>query len=337
MKDFFNDLTPEKILTCAESTGLGRATGRIYQLNSMENRVYEVELEDGIVVVGKFYRAGRWGQAALQEEHDFLHELILAEVPAVAPLELSQKTLDASNKEGIKILSPTLGQTSDGLFYTIFPKVRGRAPDELSITQAQQLGRLVARMHAVGKTRSAPNRLKMTPENFGQKPLDFLLQGKWIAIELQSRYEDTVNRIIEKITPLFEDIQSQRIHGDCHLGNLLFDLGAPKNAEGNFPAFFLDFDDMVEGPPVQDIWLATPEPETREAFLEGYESMNDFDRSTLQLIGPLRALRIINYSAWIARRWEDPFFQRIFTEFKSFSYWANEMENLELISRQILI
>jgi Ser/Thr protein kinase RdoA (MazF antagonist) len=205
-------------------------------------------------------------------------------------------------------------------------KARGRARDELDLAQAEQLGRLVARMHSVGKKKRAEHRLLLNVENFGERPLDLLLKGQWIAIEVQSRYEDAAKKIFEKIKPLFANLKNQRIHGDCHRGNLLF--SGPS-------AFFLDFDDMVEGPAVQDVWLATPEPEIRESFLIGYESMLSFDRVQLKLIEPLRALRIINYSAWIAKRWEDPYFKRIFTEFKSYRYWASEVENLELVARLI--
>lgn len=316
--DFFNNLTPEKILDAAETAG-GRATGRIFQLNSLENRVYEIEMEDGESVVGKFYRQGRWSKEAILDEHEFLADLKAQEVPVVAPLPLKGAP------------HPTLGHFEGGSYYAIFPKVRGRAPDELNDDQARQLGRLVARMHNVGETKKAKHRVLMNPENFGLKPLELLLSGGWIAMELQSKYEKTVRDLIEAITPLFSGIKTHRLHGDCHLGNLLFD--GPS-------AFFLDFDDMVEGPAVQDIWLATNvgagERNTlRDFFIEGYETMRPFDRQTLHLVEPLRALRIINYSAWIAKRWEDPFFKKIFTEFQTYTYWAQELEGLERISRNL--
>ncbi len=307
MKDFFHDLTPDKILTSVERAG-GRATGRIFQLNSMENRVYEIEMEEAESRVGKFYREGRWDEATLEEEHQFLADLATAEIPVVAPLPLEN--------------GKTLGKTDDGLFFTVFPKVRGRAPDELKLDQARQLGRLVARMHTVGEQREAPHRLKLTPENYGVKPLEYLLEGGWIAPEVKMRDEKTARELIENFNPLFRNIKTHRIHGDCHLGNLLFNGAA---------AFFLDFDDMMVGPPAQDIWLATPMSDERESFLEGYEEMKPFDRSTLNLVEPLRALRIIHYSAWVARRWEDPYFQKVFTEFKSYNYWAVEAENLERV------
>lgn len=320
MKDFFNDLTPEKILNAAETAG-GRATGRIYQLNSLENRVYEIEMESGDPVVGKFYRAGRWSFECILEEHEFLKDLIAAETPVVAPLSLNGS------------ISETLGATPDGLFYSIFPKARGRAPSELTTDQAKQLGRLVARMHAVGETKVAKHRLQMSIENFALKPLDFLLSGHWIAIECEARYKKVVEDIVNIVSPMLKNIPVHRIHGDCHLGNLLFDGGGTK-------AFFLDFDDMMVGPAVQDIWLATPDSEgeentTRLQFLEGYDEMRAFDRKTLRLIEPLRALRIIHYSAWIAKRWEDPHFQKTFTEFRDYRYWAFELENLERVLRKL--
>lgn len=309
MSDFFYNLTPDKILEATESAG-GRATGRIFQLNSLENRVYEIEMENESPRVVKFYRAGRWSKEAILEEHEFLSDLFSAEIPVVNPIEI----VGCNDK--------TLGKNTDGLFYAVFPKVRGRAPDELNAEQAQQLGRLVARMHAVGEQKKTKYRLEMNPQNFCQTPLDFLIKGDWIAPEIKNRYVDVAKEIIESTTPLFENLKTHRLHGDCHLGNLLFNDGK---------AFFLDFDDMVTGPAVQDIWLATTNEEMQAAFLTGYQEMRPFDFEQLKLIPPLRALRIINYSAWLAKRWEDPFFKRIFTDFGSYKYWAQEVEGLAAV------
>ncbi|MBK9295210.1 MAG: serine/threonine protein kinase [Oligoflexia bacterium] len=307
-KDFFYNLTPDKILKAAESCG-GVATGRIFQLNSLENRVYEIEMEDDASRVAKFYRSGRWSAKTILDEHGFLEELLLAEVPVVAPLEIKNS-----------LVSKTLGKNEDGLYYAIFPKVYGRAPDELSVEQATQLGRLVARMHVVGSQKKAEHRLEINPYNYGELPLDFLIKGDFISPEIKSAYVEVASRIIKEATPLFKNLKTLRLHGDCHLGNLLF------NKE---QAFFLDFDDMVMGPAVQDVWLATSEADLREAFLNGYQEMRPFDFEELKLIKPLRALRIINYSAWVAKRFEDPFFKRIFVDFGSYKYWAQEVEALQ--------
>jgi Ser/Thr protein kinase RdoA (MazF antagonist) len=311
MVESFFELTPEPILTAAEQIGV-RSTGRSYALNSLENRVYEIELEDDRKVVAKFYRPGRWTRDAILEEHEFLADLAAQEVPVVEPLKLKDNS--------------TLGTTDGGIFFTVFPKVRGRAPEELKPDQLTQLGRFVGRLHNVGATKTSKNRLLLDPKNYGRPALQFLSENNWLPMELATRYKTVAEEIINLITPWFENIKTHRIHGDCHLGNLLYDQ------QGN--AFFLDFDDMVAGPAVQDFWLLVPGQDEkalqdREIFLKGYTEMRQFDRGTLRLIEPLRALRIIHYSAWIARRWKDPSFQRVFTEFNTHNYWENEIRDLK--------
>ncbi len=308
---FFFAITPEKVLEAVESSGL-LCTGRCQTLNSFENRVYDVELEGGVGRrVVKFYRPGRWTEAQILEEHQFLQDLNAAEIPAVAPLPFPD--------------GRTLHATSGGIWYAIFPRVGGRAPDELNDEDCLRVGRLIARIHAVGAEREAHHRVRLTPETYGLSNLEFLLKGNWVDLAVRSRYESAVRAICDAVAPRFRSLVTQRLHGDCHLGNLLF------NPQG---AFFVDFDDMVVGPPVQDLWLLIPGKDKegmhrRNLLLEGYEEMRQLDRTTLSLIEPLRALRFVHYSAWVARRWDDPAFPRAFPQFGSPQYWAEETQDME--------
>jgi Ser/Thr protein kinase RdoA (MazF antagonist) len=316
---FFFELTPDRVLDAVEASGL-RCTGRCQALNSFENRVYDVELEserpgaslDARRVV-KFYRPGRWSREQILEEHQFLADLVAAEIPAIAPLPFED--------------GATLHETPSGIAYALFPKVGGRAPDEFTDEQLERVGTLLGRVHAVGAARKAHHRIRLTPETYGEANLEYLLRH-WVPADFRARYEAAVRGILGLSTPWFEAAApgAQRIHGDCHPGNLL------ANAEGHY--FFLDFDDMVVGPPVQDLWLLVPGRDTesrvqREALLEGYARMRAFDRASLRLLEPLRALRFIHYTAWIARRWEDPAFPLAFPEFNSHAYWADETADLE--------
>lgn len=310
----FNKLSPESILDAVEVGGR-RCTGRFMVLNSYENRVYQLELEDESWVVGKFYRPGRWSREAILAEHRFLFELAELEIPAVCPLKL----------EG----DETLGET-DEILYTLFPRVRGRVPQELSDEQVQILGRLIARIHNVGASFEAPERIKLTPEVYGRKNLDILLERHAIQDEAEEIYASTVEVLLDRIEPLFEGVPTHRIHGDCHLGNLILTNDGPA---------FLDFDDMLTGPAVQDIWMMVPSADDegkrqRDLLIEAYRQFRDFDESWMRLVEPLRALRYIHYSTWITRRWHDPFFQQTFAHYGTLQYWQKEIQDLrEQIAR----
>jgi Ser/Thr protein kinase RdoA (MazF antagonist) len=320
---FFFSITPDRVLEAVESGGL-QTTGRCIQLNSFENRVYDVELEAPESFEGpktsalhrrivKFYRPGRWTKEQIQEEHQFLADLKAQEIPAIAPIAFADGTTIKETPEG-------------GIFYSLFPKVGGRAPDELTDDQLQRIGMLLARIHNVGAQRAAPHRVELNADTYGLQNLEYLLQ-KWIPLQFKSQYEKLVRDISAKTEGIYKTLPAnaiQRVHGDCHFGNLLWNQDGP---------FFLDFDDMVRAPAVQDVWLLTPGRDDdarrqRALLLEGYETMRAFDHTTLRLIEPLRALRFVHYSAWIARRWEDPAFPQAFPEFNSHSYWADETKDL---------
>lgn len=324
---YFYELTPERILDAVEQSLDLRCTGRALALNSMENRVYELEIEldeaprdpAARYRIVKFYRPGRWNEAQIRDEHQFLTELDELEIPAVAPLRFAD--------------GDTLHRLRDAdLWYAVFPKIGGRSPDELTDEQLAQVGRLLARVHNVGAAHAAPHRIHLNPEVYGIANLRDLVDRGVIPLEIRASYIATVEQICALSTPLFSTVAMQRIHGDCHMGNLLY---------GRSGLFFVDFDDMVMGPAVQDLWLLVPGRDAEakrqlQIMLEAYETMRPFDRRSLRLIEALRALRFVHFSAWIARRWTDPAFPRAFAHFGSDRYWAEQLadlrEQLSLIS-----
>ena len=314
----FYALTPDKILSAVEAAEPGgrRATGYALSLHSLENRVYEVELEDGARVVAKFYRPARWSEAAIRQEHAFLRELVEAEVPAVAPLAARGETLFALPVEDAAPIR-----------YALFDKVRGRATEEPDDERLAILGRLVARLHAVGAAGDADQRGRLDPPGYGRRSVAALLDGGHVHEASARRYAEVAGRLLDRVERAFSTLAPppQRIHADCHHGNLLWDGGGP---------FFLDFDDFTLGPPVQDLWLIAPGRDDdarrqREVLVEAYESMRPFDRRTLALVEPLRALRILRYAAWIAARYDDPAFTRAFPDFHDEVFWRRELAVLE--------
>jgi Ser/Thr protein kinase RdoA (MazF antagonist) len=310
MLDNFLQITPEIIFDAAEWLG-GRCTGRFLALNAMENRVYDIEMEEGPHLVIKFYRPGRWSRATIQAEHDFLKALAAAEIPVVCPLE---------GKDG-----ETLFEINQ-VMYTIFPKRPGRLEPELNAEQKARLGRFLARLHNVGATAKDKPRLKLGPDTYGREPLRFLKENKLLPPTVEPRYEQLVNQLCDHIQPFFEGVEYLLLHGDCHSGNILW--------KGDEP-YFIDFDDMLYAPPVQDFWmLAGGDDEyaiqNRNDIIDAYEEIRSFDATTLRLIEPLRALRMIHFAAWIARRWEDGAFKMAFPAFGTERYWQEQIEALSL-------
>lgn len=304
----FNKLTPEAVLDAVETEGR-RCTGRFIILNSYENRVYQLELEDNTWIVGKFYRPGRWSKETVLAEHEFLFELQDVEIPAACPLEIQK--------------GETVAEVN-GIMFSVFPRIGGRTPDELTDEQAAILGRLIARIHNIGAMRAAPQRLRLSPSTYGDMNLRYLIDNEVIPVEARENYIVTASQLIEQIKPLFEGVPIHRIHGDCHLSNLIWTQKGP---------VFLDFDDMVTGPAVQDIWMMLPSfdeygARQRELLLDAYREFRDFNPAWLRLIEPLRALRFIHYTAWIARRRYDPVFQKTFDYFGTLQYWQKEIQDL---------
>ena len=306
-QDFFA-LTPDRVLDAVEVGGL-RCTGRCLPMRAFENRVYEVELDDERRLIVKFYRPGRWSREAILDEHAFLAELEAAELPAVPPMDLGT--------------GATLAEI-DGIFYAAFPKVRGRTLDEADDERLRRIGRLIGRMHAIGAARDAPHRPRLTVERYVHEPLEVLKVAGVISVAFAGRYRDVALKIAEAAAPLLSRARAQRIHGDLHWGNMLWGTDGP---------ILLDFDDFLVGPPVQDLWLlarggSEEARKARDQLVEGYELFREFDRSTLVLCEPLRAMRIIYMSAWIARRWDDPSFRTGFPAFGTDAYWSTEYEEL---------
>jgi Ser/Thr protein kinase RdoA (MazF antagonist) len=313
IRQFFS-LTPERVLEAVERVGHA-TTGFVYALNSMENRVYDVELDDRVHVIAKFYRPGRWSQATILDEHRLLLALRDAEIPVCAPLAFPDGT--------------TLKETPDQIWFALFPKAMGRAPDELSTGDLVQVGRLLGRIHNIAAALDLKHRPDISPLVYGEQALQaitaFWDSGQMpITPGLRTRYQDIVSQIVTLAKERFVGAPTFVIHGDCHRGNLL---------RGRDGFFFLDFDDAGRGPAVQDFWLLLPGrvPEHKaelDAFIAGYEEFRDLPRHTLRLVEVLRALRYIRYTAWVATRWEDPSFQRAFPDWGSERYWNEQLADL---------
>jgi len=308
--DLFLELTPERVLDAVEAAGLA-VRPLCYPLNSFENRVYEVELADRSRVVAKFYRPGRWGETRILEEHRFLAELDAEEIP-VCP---------ARPFPGGGTL-----RAIDGIFYTVFDRKGGRAPDELTDATAERLGMLAGRLHNVGARRVAGvDRPRLTSAEYARADLAWLAEQGTLPRALERRYRDAAATIVDAYDRLVEGVPFLRLHGDLHLGNVL---------ERDGQLRLLDFDDSLLGPAVQDLWLALPGRDAAaraltEAMLEGYRAFRAFDRAELALIEPLRGLRMIHYAAWLAKRWHDPIFPRHWPQFGSAEAWERETIDLE--------
>lgn len=304
----YDALTPDLLLDALETTGL-RADGRLLALNSYENRVYQVGLEDGPPVIAKFYRPGRWYRAAIQEEHDFAWELAEHEIPVVAPLRDAQGS--SLHEHG-------------GFLFAVYPRQGGRWPDLDRREHRVWMGRFLGRLHAVGMSRPFAHRPTLDTQSFGQEPRDFVLGHGILPGYLEPAYRSLVDELLLSITRHFEacgPVRRIRLHGDCHPGNVLWTDEGPH---------FVDLDDCRMGPAIQDLWmlLSGDREEMGQqlgALLEGYGDFCDFDYGQLGLIEPLRTLRIIHYAGWLASRADDPAFQQAFPWFYGPRYWEEHI------------
>jgi Ser/Thr protein kinase RdoA (MazF antagonist) len=302
----FSELLPKTIFDSVFAQGL-HPTGALFPLNSYENRVYEIGVEDHEPIVAKYYRPGRWSVEAIAEEHMFIDACAVAEIPVVAPLPLQQHVSQLN----------TIGQTGE-LFYTFYPKFRGREHQEITNEDRQWLGRTLARLHNVGEFFKTKHRLHLTPETYGYESLDFILDQPFLPDDILDSLETCLVQSLELLEPYFyESLPMIAVHGDCHPGNILW------NPEG---PHLLDFDDMIIAPPVQDLWMlfngdAAEVEEQRNAFFDGYETFREFDYDTFVLTEPLRTLRMIRYAAWIGQRYEEAAFQRAFPYYQERRYW----------------
>lgn len=306
----YASLQPEHILEPLESLSF-RCDGRFLALNSYENRVYQVGIEDGAPIVAKFYRPGRWSNDAIFEEHSFSRELADAELPVVAPLEFDGRTLHHSGPYR----------------FSVYRCHGGRAPDLDNLELLRQLGRLVARIHLIGETREFEHRPVIDIDSYGISSCEYLLDNEFMPTELHPAYESITDLIFTAIDGCYDragGIGDIRLHADFHPGNVL--------VRGD-QLHIVDLDDTRTGPAVQDLWMfmsGDQEEQTPQldALLSGYSEFRQFDARELHLVEALRSLRIMHYAAWIARRWEDPAFKIAFPWFDSRRYWDEHILTL---------
>ena len=306
----FSTLTPDHVLNALESLGL-RTDGRLLALNSYENRVYQVGIEDGVPLVAKFYRPARWTDESILEEHAFVQELVEREIPVVPALTIDEKTL----------------HEFDGFRFAVFPRHGGRAPELDDCDTREWLGRFLGRIHAIGALKKFRHRPSLDIASFGTEPRDFLLEHGFIPADIETAYRSVVDLALEGVRHCYEragNLNGLRLHGDCHPGNILWTDVGPH---------FVDFDDSRTGPAVQDLWMLLSGERAEQIqqlgdVLAGYEDFCEFDTRELHLIEALRTLRLIHYSAWLARRWDDFAFKQAFPWFNTQHYWQNRVLEL---------
>lgn len=306
----FYELSPDTVLDALDAIGL-RGDGRLLALNSYENRVYQVGMEEGPPVVAKFYRPQRWSDAAIGEEHGFVAELQAHEIPAVSPMVIGGATL----------------HTHEGFRFAVFPRQGGRAPELDAPGTLEWIGRFMGRIHAVGASRSFHERPSLDVHTFGEQPREWLLQQGVIPADLQQSWSAISRQALDAVHRCFEhagEVALIRLHGDCHPGNLLWTDAGPH---------FVDFDDSRTGPAIQDLWMLLSGDrrdmvQQLSDLLAGYEDFCDFEPRELYLIEALRTLRLLHYSAWLAMRWEDPAFPAAFPWFGTVHYWQDRILEL---------
>ncbi|MGE0331705.1 MAG: serine/threonine protein kinase [Ramlibacter sp.] len=315
----YEALTPDVVMDALASVGL-YGDGRLTGLSSYENRVYLIHLEEPHeghnAVVAKFYRPGRWSEAQILEEHAFAAELMAAEVPAIGPLVLQGHTL----------------HPHAGFSFSVSPRRGGRRPELDDPSVLEWIGRFLARIHTVGAARSFAHRGTLDLQTFATEPRDWLLSHDMIPLDVQGAWQAECNKAIDAIAQHLQQTRTTtiRLHGDCHPGNILW---TPEDQPGGGP-HFVDLDDARMGPAVQDLWMLLSGDRAQRtqqlgALVDGYEQFREFDRAELALIEPLRTLRLIHYSAWLARRWDDPAFPAAFPWFGSSDYWQGQVQMLQ--------
>jgi Ser/Thr protein kinase RdoA (MazF antagonist) len=307
----YSELSPETVLDAIEALGF-RCDGRALALNSYENRVYQIGIEDAEPVIAKFYRPARWSDAAIREEHAFAGELAAQEIPVIAPLLQAGESMHVHH----------------GFRYAVFPRRGGRWPELGNADEREWVGRFLGRIHAVGRAGRFLERAALNMDDLGRHARDFVLDGDWMPDYLAMKYAEVTDELLEAVEARALDwggARLGRILGDCHRGNILWTDSGPH---------FVDLDDCVTGPAIQDLWmlLAGGHQEMRTELrdlLKGYEQFLPFDRREIALIEPLRALRMIHYSAWLARRWHDPAFPKAFPWFAEPRYWEQHHRSLQ--------
>ena len=316
----FHLLSPDHVMSAAEAWGK-RLSGRVMALNSLENRVYDVELASTVDfgkgfsptnVILKFYRPGRWSREQILEEHRFLTTLTEFEVPVVAPIEFNDETLHLHEETN--------------LWFALFPKVQGRLKDELIKDELDQAGRLIGRIHNIGSMAGFSHRLKLNPRTFIDLNKMALEETKVVDHLSFTHYLKLLDQLSQILTPMFSHLEVQRLHGDFHRGNIVWTSAGP---------MAVDFDDCLTGPVEQDLWLLFPGKDEhslkdRTRFLDAYKEMTRKTHLQMNLTEALRVMRMVHFNAWIAKRWNDHSFQRTFPQFTSPNYWDQELIDLRV-------
>jgi Ser/Thr protein kinase RdoA (MazF antagonist) len=301
----YETLSPDVVLDAVDAAGFD-SDGRLLALASYENRVYQVGIEDDTPLVAKFYRPGRWSDAAIIEEHAFALELGEAELPVVAPLVIDGETL----------------LRHAGFRYSLYPRRGGRAPELESVDHLQWVGRLLARIHAIGARSRFRERGAIDTDTFVREAARAVLASGLLPTRLEETYRTRTTAIASTIDAIFamrEPILRIRLHGDCHGGNVLWTDTGPH---------FVDLDDARSGPAIQDLWMLAPSPRALDALLDGYGEFRDFDPRELGLIEPLRVMRQVHWAGWVAARWQDPAFPRAFAYVGEARWWEQHLNDL---------
>jgi Ser/Thr protein kinase RdoA (MazF antagonist) len=309
----YANLDPHLILDAVEQAGFA-CSGGLFALNSFENRVYQIGIEDSAPVIAKFYRPERWTDAAILEEHQFALELHEHEIPVVAPL--------------VSATGETLHHHK-GFSFALFPRQGGRALELDNLEHLEWMGRFIGRLHAVSACKAFKHRLELNVKTYGENSYRFLLDNDFFPAPLKAEFCTTIEALLKKVTERFQEcgkLNTIRLHGDCHVGNVLWNDSGPR---------IVDLDDCLMGPAVQDIWmLVSGNTEAQvniqlDAILEGYQDFHDFNYAELRLIEALRTLRMIQYCCWVAKRWDDPAFPLNFPWFNTFPYWQMLLDDLQ--------
>ena len=306
----FSTLSPDSVLNALNDLGFC-SDGHMLALNSYENRVYQVGMEEGPPLVVKFYRPERWTNAAILEEHAFVQELVGSEIPVVPALVIDGMSL----------------HHAEGFRFSVFSKHGGRAPELENRQTLEWMGRFLGRIHSIGTLKPFCERPSLDVTSFGEQSRDYLLTHNFIPIDLEEPYRSVVNLALDGVRQCFSragDVRQLRLHGDCHMGNVLWTDKGPH---------FVDFDDSRMGPAIQDLWMLLSGERADmmrqlNDVLAGYEIFCEFNDRELHLIEALRTLRLIHYSAWLARRWDDPAFQQTFSWFNTQHYWQDRVLEL---------